>query len=96
MAAVRGCLVSGGASGLGLATARRLVKNGYRVVIADLPSSEGDKVARDLGENCIFVPTDVSLELDRGACLCIGYTCQLFLSQMREIFVSPWPGFPKT
>ena len=64
MAAVRGCLVSGGASGLGLATARRLVKNGYRVVIADLPSSEGDKVARDLGENCIFVPTDVSL--DRG------------------------------
>lgn len=64
MAAFRGCLVSGGASGLGLATARRLVRNGYRVVIADLPSSEGDKVARDLGENCIFVPTDVSL--DRG------------------------------
>ena len=24
------------------------------------------------------------------------YTCQLFLSKMREIFVSSWPGFPKT
>ena len=24
------------------------------------------------------------------------YTCQLFLSQMREILVSLWPGFPKT
>ena len=63
MAAVRkavACLVSGGASGLGLATAQRLVKNGCRVVIADLPSSKGDRVARDLGESCIFVPTDVS------------------------------------
>ena len=63
MAAVRkgfACLVSGGASGLGLATAQRLVRNGCRVVIADLPSSEGDMVANDLGDNCIFVPTDVS------------------------------------
>ena len=62
MAAVRrgvACLVFGGASGLGLATAQRLVKNRCKVVIADLPSSEGDRVARDLGETCIFVPTDV-------------------------------------
>lgn len=55
-----GSLVSGGASGLGLATAQRLVQNGFRVVIADLPSSDGDTVARNLGESCIFVPTDVS------------------------------------
>ena len=53
------CLVAGGANGLGRATAQRLVQHGCRVVIADLPSSEGDRVASDLGENCIFVPTDV-------------------------------------
>ncbi|HEX3305959.1 MAG TPA: SDR family NAD(P)-dependent oxidoreductase, partial [Streptosporangiaceae bacterium] len=35
-------LVTGGASGLGLATARRLVKSGARAVLVDLPSSKGD------------------------------------------------------
>ncbi|KAL9973261.1 hypothetical protein ACROYT_G019690 [Oculina patagonica] len=58
------CLVAGGANGLGRATAQRLVQHGCRVVIADLPLSGGDKVASDLGENCIFVPTDVSSESD--------------------------------
>lgn len=53
------CLVAGGASGLGRAAAQKLVQQGCRVVIADLPSSEGDKVACDLGEKCVFVPTDV-------------------------------------
>ncbi|MEH0420798.1 3-hydroxyacyl-CoA dehydrogenase [Streptomyces sp. B21-083] len=55
-------LVTGGASGLGLATARRLVADGARVVIADLPSSEGKAVAADLGRNAVFAPTDVTEE----------------------------------
>ena len=55
-----GALVFGGGSGLGLVTGKRLVKNGYKVVLADLPSSEGDRVARDLGDSCIFAPADVS------------------------------------
>ena len=55
------CLVTGGASGLGRATAQRLIRNGARVVIADLPKSDGDNAAKELGENsCYFSPTDVS------------------------------------
>ncbi|XP_031569889.1 3-hydroxyacyl-CoA dehydrogenase type-2-like [Actinia tenebrosa] len=58
------CLVTGAASGLGKATAQRLIRNGARVVIADLPSSEGEVVAKELGENCTFSPTDVTSEAD--------------------------------
>ena len=60
------CLVAGGASGLGRATAQRLVQHGCRVVIADLPLSGGDTVASDLGKNCIFVATDVRVRISLG------------------------------
>jgi len=55
-------LVTGGASGLGLATARRLAENGASVVIADLASSRGEQVAAGLGGKARFVPTDVTDE----------------------------------
>ncbi|MEV4105615.1 SDR family NAD(P)-dependent oxidoreductase [Nonomuraea sp. NPDC049649] len=51
-------LVTGGASGLGLATAARLTEGGAKVVIADLPGSPGEQVAADLG--CRFAPADVT------------------------------------
>ena len=54
-------LVTGGASGLGRAAAARLVRQGASVVIADLPSSRGEEVAREIGGNATFVPTDVCL-----------------------------------
>jgi NAD(P)-dependent dehydrogenase (short-subunit alcohol dehydrogenase family) len=52
-------LVTGGASGLGGATARRLHAEGASVVIVDLPSSPGEELAADLGEHVRFVPADV-------------------------------------
>jgi NAD(P)-dependent dehydrogenase (short-subunit alcohol dehydrogenase family) len=52
-------VVTGGASGLGLATARRLLKAGAVVVIADLPSSAGEVVAAELGERAHFAAADV-------------------------------------
>lgn len=52
-------LVTGGASGLGEATARRLHAEGASVVIADLPSSPGEELTADLGEHARFVATDV-------------------------------------
>ncbi|MBX6166095.1 MAG: SDR family NAD(P)-dependent oxidoreductase [Thermobispora bispora] len=60
-------LISGGASGLGLATARRLVKDGARVVILDLPTSKGAQVAAELGNGVTFVPGDVTNPADVSA-----------------------------
>jgi len=55
-------LVTGGASGLGLATVKRLHADGAKVAIVDLPSSNGKAVAEELGGNAVFVPTDVTDE----------------------------------
>ncbi|MUL74502.1 SDR family NAD(P)-dependent oxidoreductase [Mycolicibacterium sp. CBMA 226] len=53
-------VVTGGASGLGLATVRRLVDHGAAsVVIADLPSSDGGSVAKALGPHVRFKAADV-------------------------------------
>ncbi|MGC0422014.1 3-hydroxyacyl-CoA dehydrogenase [Embleya sp. AB8] len=55
-------LVTGGASGLGLATAELLVAKGASVVLFDLPSSAGKEVAERLGERAVFVAGDVTRE----------------------------------
>ncbi len=60
-------LVTGGASGLGLATVRRLHAAGARVAILDLPSSAGKAVAGELGEGAVFTPGDVTSEEDVAA-----------------------------
>ncbi|MFJ4159878.1 SDR family NAD(P)-dependent oxidoreductase [Microbacterium testaceum] len=51
-------LVTGGASGLGLATARRLTEAGARVTIVDLPTSNGAAIAEELGGS--FAAADVT------------------------------------
>jgi NAD(P)-dependent dehydrogenase (short-subunit alcohol dehydrogenase family) len=60
-------LVTGGASGLGLATARELLGDGAGVVLLDLPSSRGEEVAGELGGRAVFAPGDVTSEDDVAA-----------------------------
>lgn len=55
-------LVTGGASGLGEATARLFVKCGARVSLLDLSEEAGQKVASDLGDAAIFCKADVTSE----------------------------------
>jgi NAD(P)-dependent dehydrogenase (short-subunit alcohol dehydrogenase family) len=57
-------LVTGGASGLGFATARVLSDAGASVVIADLEGSRGEVAAKELGDRCVFSPTDVTSSND--------------------------------
>jgi len=62
-------LVTGGASGLGLATARRIVGLGGRVVIADVSEELGAKAVADLGDAARFVRADVTEETAVAAAL---------------------------
>jgi NAD(P)-dependent dehydrogenase (short-subunit alcohol dehydrogenase family) len=60
-------LVTGGASGLGAATARLLVSEGASVVIADTNRQAGEALAVELGANSRFALTDVTSEHDAQA-----------------------------
>ena len=55
-------IVTGGASGLGAGTARMLVREGARVVIADVQDEAGQKTAEELGQT--YVHCDVTQEAD--------------------------------
>ncbi|WP_036165262.1 3-hydroxyacyl-CoA dehydrogenase [Massilia sp. 9096] len=61
-------IVTGGASGLGAATARMIVDNGGKVVLADVQAEAGEKLADELGEGkARFVKCDVTQEADGQA-----------------------------
>lgn len=53
-------LITGGASGLGAATARRLHAAGANVALLDLPTADGGALVDELGERAVFVPADVT------------------------------------
>jgi 3-hydroxyacyl-CoA dehydrogenase / 3-hydroxy-2-methylbutyryl-CoA dehydrogenase len=57
-------VVTGGASGLGEASVRELVKKGARVVIVDIDTDKGETLAAAIGANAVFVKTDITSEAD--------------------------------
>ncbi len=61
---VKDCIaiVTGGASGLGEATVRRLSGNGARVAIFDIQADKGKALAKEIGNNVLFVNVDVTSE----------------------------------
>ena len=57
-----GSIVTGGASGLGEATARMLAARGAQVALLDLPRSRGVEVAQEIGGHALFFAADVTNE----------------------------------
>ncbi|NEW69289.1 3-hydroxyacyl-CoA dehydrogenase [Streptomyces rhizosphaericus] len=62
-------VITGGSSGLGFATAQRLLDAGAYVTLVDLPSSDGAVAAAKLGDRAVFAPADVTSEQDITAAL---------------------------
>jgi len=56
-------IITGATSGIGLRTAEVFVAEGARVVIAGRRVAEGEALAKQLGADCIFRPTDVTVEV---------------------------------
>lgn len=57
-------IVTGAASGLGAATARRLAQSGTRVLVVDMDEERGQSIAVGIGENARFLRADVTSEAD--------------------------------
>ena len=55
-------VVTGGASGLGFASAKRIVEAGGHAVLLDVNADQGSAAASELGERAMFIQTDVSSE----------------------------------
>lgn len=62
-------LVTGGASGLGFASVQKLVNRGAHVVMLDLPTSDGERVAAQFDGAVTFAPGDVTDEASVNAAL---------------------------
>jgi NAD(P)-dependent dehydrogenase (short-subunit alcohol dehydrogenase family) len=67
-------LISGGASGLGAATARVFARAGLRVGLMDLNEEAGEALAKELGPSkAFFLRTDVTSEVDVQAAVDRAY-----------------------
>lgn len=67
-------VITGAVSGIGRGIAERLVAEGARVILCDIADDAGSLLADDLGENAVFVHTDVMAEADIAAAVTLATT----------------------
>jgi NAD(P)-dependent dehydrogenase (short-subunit alcohol dehydrogenase family) len=65
-------VITGAASGIGEASTRLFLQEGASVVMADVDAARGERIAAELGDNCRFVPADVSREGDVDAAVALA------------------------
>lgn len=65
-------LVTGGASGLGFATATRLIDLGARVTLVDLATSDGFEMTATLGADAQFIAADITDEDEFAAAIALA------------------------
>ena len=61
-------IVTGAGGGIGEGYAKRCAEEGMNVVIAELDATGGQRVADEIGEQALFVQTDVADEASANAC----------------------------
>lgn len=87
----KSALITGGASGIGLATGRMLVERGCRVVLADLADESGEVAARSIGAT--FVHLDVSSSEEWNALVATRPTFDIL--HLNAGVSTLWPSGPK-
>ena len=80
-------IVTGGASGLGAATARRLAGHGVKVALFDLNTELGERVAGEIGGLFCRVDVTSETEVDAGFARARG-----LIGQERILVTAPAPG----
>ncbi len=56
-------VITGGASGLGAATATHLVEHGAKVILVDMNQEQGQALQQQLGSQSEFVQLDVTIKI---------------------------------
>ncbi|KAJ4826607.1 hypothetical protein Tsubulata_034827, partial [Turnera subulata] len=87
-------LITGGASGLGKATAREFINHGSKVIIADNNSELGSQVADELGDPAHFVKCDVAVEAQIEHAVETAIACHGKLDIMYNNAGITGPSFP--
>ncbi|MEL0093697.1 MAG: SDR family NAD(P)-dependent oxidoreductase, partial [Pseudomonadales bacterium] len=61
--------ITGGASGMGLATAKKFASNGWQVILIDLVDAQLQKAKEILGEDTLTLVADVTQEAQMQAAM---------------------------
>ncbi len=86
-------LVSGGASGLGAATAQMLIAAGAKVMLVDLNADAVAAKARELGDNARSAVADISL----AGCMGWSIAPAWCVAKKSSVRTAPtrWPASPR-
>ena len=66
-------IITGAASGMGLALTKHLLDRNWRVVMADTNAAAGSHLAKSFGEDALFIQTDVSVYSQQASLFAQGF-----------------------